>query len=382
MHITLQAVPLPFSQGLKGYLTGLAYQEINWLLRDGRLYVPNQKDLPDYAQRSANTANINALALYLLNSLNDGQPIFFPSVALNLQCSFEYSPDRSVLQLPFDAALRCIDGQTRLYGIQTVYKWLQPQQFGNSTGLSDAAKTSLLQSLRQMELGAVLYDNLTLEQERQLFRDINLLAKRPSTTLMHSFDTRSLTTQLAKALAETVPAFQGQVEYNSSTVTPTSLVTLATLVTATQAMFPRLEKDGVKDLSGYQAWATAFWNAVANALTGQPWSVDSDARGTLQQESLVCAAILFQALGRLCHNLLADEQVPAEDLPLWLKPLGTIDWRRSNPEWVQLGIAQNGAKGVIISNTKTTVSALHRYLQTMTGVTTETGTEQTLSLFS
>ncbi len=381
MHITLQAIPIPYSQGLKGYLATLSYPEISWLLRDGRLYVPNQKDLPDYAQRQANTANINALAHYILDSLQSGRPLFFPTIALNLQCACEYSPDHTVLRLPFDASLRCIEGQTRLYGIQMVSKWLQPQKFGNPTGLTDTENTGLLQALGTLELGATLYDRLRLAQERQLFRDINLLAKRPATALMHSFDGRSLTTQLAKALAEQVPAFQGLVEYHSSTVTESKLLTLSTLGTATQAMFPGLEQ-GQGALDDYQAYATAFWTAAAGALPGQPWSGDRGVRAALQQESLVCAAILFQALGRLAHNLWQHEQVPAEDLALWLTPLGAIDWRRANPEWVRLGIAQNGANGVIVSNTKTTVSALHRYLQTMTGVTTETGTEQPLKLFS
>ena len=95
MQITLKAIPFPFSQELRSYLAALTFQEINWLLQDGRLYVPNQKDLPDYAQRQANSTNINALALYILDSLQNGRHLFFPTIALNLQCVFEHSPDHA-----------------------------------------------------------------------------------------------------------------------------------------------------------------------------------------------------------------------------------------------------------------------------------------------
>jgi hypothetical protein len=67
-------------------------------------------------------------------------------------------------------------------------------------------------ALARLELGALIYAGLPLEQERQAFRDQNLLVQRPSVSLAHTFDQRSPLVLIAKNLLDRVPQFRNNVE--------------------------------------------------------------------------------------------------------------------------------------------------------------------------
>ncbi|GAB1540105.1 hypothetical protein NUACC21_27740 [Scytonema sp. NUACC21] len=145
------------------------------------------------------------------------------------------------------------------------------------------------------------------------------------------------------------------------------LLTLSTLVTATQHMFPSLQSK--KDLEPFIDWATTFWAAVASILPDDPWQIkNKQERVTQRQESVAVSAIVFQALGMLARDLFL-EGVPAENLVKWLSRLEEIDWRRGNGFWRERGVTQVGATGEpMMSNTKTTVDACHRVLREFVGV--------------
>ena len=94
--------------------------------------------------------------------------------------------------------------------------------------------------LTQLEVGVLLYSALSLAEERQAFRDQNLLVQRPSVSLSHYFDRRSPVVLIAKELLQQVPQFQDNVEQveNGLNQHNPKLMTLSTLVTATKYMFP------------------------------------------------------------------------------------------------------------------------------------------------
>ncbi|WP_460202535.1 DNA sulfur modification protein DndB [Scytonema sp. NUACC21] len=174
---------------------------------------------------------------------------------------------------------------------------------------------------------------------------------------------------MAIALLHRVPQFRDNVEMveNGLGKHNPKLLTLSTLVTATQHMFPSLQSK--KDLEPFIDWATTFWAAVASILPDDPWQIkNKQERVTQRQESVAVSAIVFQALGMLARDLFL-EGVPAENLVKWLSRLEEIDWRRGNGFWRERGVTQVGATGEpMMSNTKTTVDACHRVLREFVGV--------------
>ncbi|MBW4558080.1 MAG: DNA sulfur modification protein DndB [Trichormus sp. ATA11-4-KO1] len=357
MELVLRAVPV--RRGVQeihqSYVGSLYFGDVVRLLDDERLYIPNSPDLPDLAQRKLNPTRVKAIARYILETYEDGTT-FFPPICVNVQPRPTYR-DGS-LYLPYHSvALRLTDGQHRCYGIRQSLLDIQAQQSEYAIILS------------QLEIGVLIYAGLPLEEERQAFRDQNLLVQRPSVSLSHMFDKRSPTVLIAKDLLQRVPQFRNNVEMveNGLGKHNPKLLTLSTLVTATKYMFPNLNSK--KDLELRIDWAATFWAAVASILPDDPWKIKSKEERTDQrQESLTVNAVVFQALGMLARDLLL-ENVPEQELVKWLNRLREIDWRKRNEFWLERGVTQVGAAGdPIIQNTRTTVDACHRVLREFVGI--------------
>jgi DGQHR domain-containing protein len=362
MELVLPAVSVQRGSGVQhvSYVVCFTFGDITRLIDDGRLYVPNQPDLPDFAQRKPNPVRIKAISQYIRETYQDGTT-FFPPICLNVQPPPTYRNGN--VYLPYHSVtLRLTDGQHRCYGIRQAVKDIQTQ---------DSIDLNILS---KMEIGALLYAGLPLEQERQAFRDQNLLAQRPGTSLSHLFDKRSPTVQIAKRLIEEVPQFNNNVETveNGLGKHNPKLLTLSTLVTSTQHMFPNLRSK--QDLEALAAWAIAFWTAAAQVFPDNPWGLrNKQERVQQREETLLVSAIVFQALGLLAHDLYVEGKI-AEDLSQWLARLQEIDWQRQNSLWTERGVTQIGAQGnPIISNTRTTVNACHSILREFVGVAPVSG---------
>jgi len=356
MELILKAVPV--HRGLlsehQSYVASLLFGDIARLLDVDCLYVPNDPELPDFAQRKPNPVRVKAIAQYILETYEDGST-FFPAICVNAQPRPIYR-DGSIV-LPYSSvSLRLTDGQHRCFGIRQALKNIE----------DDPIKAA---ALAQLELGALIYAGLPLEQERQAFRDQNLLVQRPSVSLAHTFDQRSPLVLIAKNLLEQVPQFHDNVEMveNGLGKHNPKLMTFSTLVTATQHMFPNLRSK--KDLEARTDWAVAFWIAAAHALPDDPWKVVSKKeRERQRQEDLTVTGVVIQALGMVGRDLYV-EGVPSEDLLKRLSMLREIKWQREEPLWRERSVTQIGAKGTpILQNTRTTVDACHRVLREFLGV--------------
>lgn len=362
MELVLRAVPVRrgSQNEHQSYVGSLFFGDVARLLDDGHLYVPNDPDLPDFAQRKPSATRIKAISQYILETYEEGAT-FFPPICVNVQPPPTYR-DGSIFLPYHSTALRLTDGQHRCFGIRQALKDIQVRQSVGAVILS------------QLEIGVLIYAGLPLEQERQAFRDQNLLVQRPSVSLSHAFDRRSPNVAIAKNLLKQVPQFRNNVEMadNSLGKHNPKLLTFSTLVSATRYMFPNLKS--MQDLQPRTDWAATFWAAVASILPEDPWKVKSkEERAIQRQQSLAVTAVVFQALGLLARDLYL-ERVPEDELVKWLGRLREIDWRRANKLWREQGVTQVGATGEpIISNTKTTVDACHRLLREFVGIVPMSG---------
>lgn len=362
MELLLQAVSVcrRLQPPHQSYLASLLFSDIARLLDDGYLYVPNDPDLPDFAQRKLNPSRVKAITRYILDTHQDGTT-FFPPICVNVQPPPRYK--EGYISIPYhSASLRLTDGQHRCFGIRQALREIHNLKSQNVAILS------------QLEVGVLLYAGLSLEEERQAFRDQNLLVQRPSVSLAYTFDGRSPTVLVAKALLKQVPQFQNNVEMveHGLGIHNPKLLTFSTLVTATHHIYPHLALEA--DLKPWINWAVTFWATIGTILPNDPWKIQNQQeRYRQRQESLAVSGVVFQALGKFGHDLYL-ENVPADYLDQWLARLQEIDWRRENLFWQERGVTQIGAKGEpIISNTKTTVDACHRALREFVGIAPASG---------
>lgn len=341
--------------GQTSYVASMSFGDVTRLLDGGYLYVPNQPDLPDLAQRKLNPTRLKAIASYILENYRQGT-IFFPPICINVQPAPIYK--NGCIVLPYHSVtMRLTDGQHRCFGILEALKEIAAK---NSIGFG---------VLSELEIGVLFYSALPLEEERQAFRDQNLLVTRPGVSLCHHFDRRSPWVLMSRELIQKVAVFRDNIEQIENGLGPHNpkLMTLSTLVTATKNMFPHLKTDKNLDLN--VDWAVEFWHSLAAIFPHNPWEIKTkDERCQQRRESLIVSAVLFQALGSLGQDLYL-ERVPGIELGKWLTPLTQIDWGRDNRLWLERGVTQMGARGEsIVSNTKTTVSACHRLLREFVGV--------------
>ena len=261
MELVLKGVSVnrsPQNQHLS-YLATMKFGDIARLLDNEHLYVPNQPDLVDFAQRKLNKTRVRAISKYILENYEQGT-IFFPPICVNIHPQPIYQD--GMIFLPYDSvSMRLTDGQHRCYGIGELLRELK-----NENSLE-------YNLISQLEIGVLLYSALPLEEERQAFRDQNLLVQRPSVSLSHYFDKRNPHVLIAKELLETVPQFIDNIEFveNSLGKHNPKLMTLSTLVQSIKHTLPNLKSK--KNLEDKVAWLTAFWEALANTFTDNPWDI-------------------------------------------------------------------------------------------------------------
>lgn len=358
MELVFKAIPVKTSpdQHHKTYLASFLFADIVQLIKENRLYVPNHPDLSDFAQRKPNPIRITQISTYILESYITGT-IFFPPICINIHPQPDY--EKGKITLPYhNINLRLTDGQHRCLGIHRAIQTLEKID-------PDQAKI-----LSQLEIGALLYAALPLEQERQAFRDQNLLVQRPSTSLAHYFDQRSPHVLIAKHLMVTVSQFQDNVEMIESGLGKYNpkLLTLSTLVTATKFMFPHLQ--ATSNLENFKQWASQFWQQAAQSFADDPWQPTTiEIRHHQRKNTIHTSSVLFQALGLIAHDLYKTPVTPQE-LRQYLRNLNKLDWQKNNHFWLDRGVTQLGTKEIpIISNTRNTVNLCHQTLRDCLGIT-------------
>lgn len=110
MELVFRAVPVRRGSHSEhqSYVANLLFSDVARLIDDGRLYVPNDPDLPDFAQRKPNPVRIKAVAEYILETYQEGKT-FFPPICVNVQPPPTYT-DGSIFLPYHSVTLRLTDG--------------------------------------------------------------------------------------------------------------------------------------------------------------------------------------------------------------------------------------------------------------------------------
>jgi DNA sulfur modification protein DndB len=162
-------------------------------------------------QRSIHPRNLSKLMDYIMLYLNDQQPIYFPGIILSARGVGEYDAQANVYRLhPLDK-LYVIDGQHRLAAFQRVMESLQSALKRAKEKMDEDQVNDLTEKLRKLyafPLSTMIYMNLNMHEERQLFSDINKLPRKIGGNLAVLRDQRPFYHVLATQLLENDPVFQ------------------------------------------------------------------------------------------------------------------------------------------------------------------------------
>lgn len=282
-----------------------------------KIFSYNELDVPPElrAQRTLNKTRIPEMVRYLLNNPKDY--IFSALTAsIGVNVSFqdsEVAPNLGILKIPMDAQILINDGQHRRKAIEEA--------------LNENP------DLGQDNIAVLFFVDEGLNRSQQMFADLNKYAVKPSPSLSTLYDLRDESSFLSRYLATQCPPFKDFTEMEKSNISPRSnkLFTLSGIKQATRALLGKGPKDGFTETE--KNLAQNFWTAVNEQIKDwQLVQIKEVSPSHLRQEYLHAHGVGLHAIGQMGHSLLCEHP---DDWQIKIKNLKTVNWKKTNPEWVK-----------------------------------------------
>ncbi|MFM5620779.1 DNA sulfur modification protein DndB [Aeromonas veronii] len=267
------------------------------------------------AQRTLNKSRIPEMVRYLLENPKD---YVFSALTASIAVDVEFaehpgSNNLGTLRVPMDAQILINDGQHRRKAIEEAL--VERPELG------------------QDNIPVLFFVDEGLTRSQQMFADLNKYAVKPSPSLSTLYDHRDQGSELARHLATSMEPFVGLTEMEKSSISQLSskLFTLSSIKQATRALLGKGPKEGCTDEEA--KLAALYWKAVYDQMPD--WQMASRKEvspAQLRQEYVHAHGVGLQALGMLGRFLISEHP------DTWQADLGklkTIDWRKTNPEWIR-----------------------------------------------
>lgn len=175
---------------------------------------------PD-VQRNVNPRKVGKIKNYVLSGVEDPHEMrFFPGITVTARGNVYY--DELSMRIAIDtenSKLSVNDGQHRFYGIDKAIQELEFRKGKAKDRESMEKWGKLLDDLKEMVIPIVIFNNLTEEEEKQLFHDSNNLAQRPSRSATIRLAQTDYYSRLARELSESNEyLLKYGVEYNKMSI--------------------------------------------------------------------------------------------------------------------------------------------------------------------
>lgn len=282
-----------------------------------KIFIYDEEEVPPElrAQRTLNKARIPEMSRYLVDNPDD---YVFSALTASVgsEVSFieqENAPNIGTLKVSMNTSILINDGQHRRAAIEEAIKH-KPE-------------------LGQDNIAIVFYIDEGLNRSQQMFADLNQHAIRPSSSLSTLYDDRDSGARVAKYLANNAKPFIGftEMEKGSIPVKSNKIFALSAIKLATRALLGKGPKDDFSE--DEKEFALQFWNCINDNMT--EWKLVQDKKlavSEFRQEYLTAHGIALQAIAIVGNHLLdfAEKERVAT-----LEKLNSVNWRKSNPEWVK-----------------------------------------------
>ena len=302
------------------------------------------------SQRTLIAKRVPEIADYVL----DHEDYIFSSITVSVGSDdVEFLPvhegaDIGNLVLPLEAKYVINDGQHRVAGISEALR--QDPKLAEDT------------------ISVVVLPDGGLERSQQIFSDLNRTVRKTSKSLDILFDHRLPINRITMACLEGVPLFEDRIDKErvSLSVRSPKFATLSGLQQANiQLLGNPSEELPAADFSELTDQAVEFWTRLTDLVT--PWRdiLDGDIKAQDARQVYVSSyALSLWALGsagaaaRAAHDRANGHWTAALD------GLSDIDWRKTNPDW----------QGICMAD-KEVVTRMPTRLATATYITWKLGLE-------
>lgn len=275
--------------------------------------------IPEYrAQRRINEARIPEIKKYILENRNT---YVFSALSASIDGNFSFSPsaesDVGVLKVEMDSVFLINDGQHRKAAIEAA------MQEDNS--------------LENETISIVFFKDDGLARSQQMFTDLNKHAVKTSNSLSTLYDSRDEIAVATKNVIEAVPFLQMFTDKERDILGKNSsnLFTLNTIYKANQKI---LHSDNctAKD----ESFLIHYWKNLSQSIPEWQEVMHKElTKKDLRENYIVTLAITITAFGKLGRYFYDN---PSADMESILKKMKSINWLRSNQDWIGRTIRENG----------------------------------------
>jgi len=284
-----------------------------------RLFPMDEDVLPEHrAQRRINEMRIPEIKDYILTN-RDNYVFSALSASIDGECRFKEVNAMGVgmLEVDLDAIFLINDGQHRKAAIEAAMQ--EDASLGNET------------------ISIVFFQDEGLLRSQQMFTDLNKHAVKTSNSLATLYDGRDEIAVATKTIINEIPFFKRYTDKERDILGKNSshLFTLNMIYKANKKIMHG-ESCNQDDL----AFLLSYWSTVAsNIVEWKEVYNRSLTKKSLRENYIISLAITLTALGKLGRYFYDNKEL---DLEVHLQKLQSIDWLRSNPEWVGRTIRENG----------------------------------------
>lgn len=275
--------------------------------------------LPEYrAQRRINEARIPEIKQYILENRDS---YVFSALSASIDGDFEFIPsgDGSVgtLAVDLESVFLINDGQHRKAAIEAAMQ-------------EDP-------TLETETISLVFFEDAGLTRSQQMFTDLNKHAVKTSNSLSTLYDSRDEIAVATKRLIDTIPFFRRFTDKERDILGKNSsnLFTLNMIYKANQKI---LHSSSCTPAD--QQFLLCFWTLVTDYVVEWQEVLNKTlTKKSLRENYIVALAITISAFGKLGRFFYDHRSYAMEE---YLSKLRSIDWLRSNHDWVGRTIRPNG----------------------------------------
>lgn len=156
-------------------------------------------------QRTINKARVGSVKRYILDGIVSKSGFsmkFFSSITVTCRGYIAYDQDKGAIHIDSNSPMSINDGQHRVEGVSEAIRELSGMIARSKSTDERIYLNTKLQELQEMVMPMVIFNEITEDQEKQLFHDLNNLSRRPSKSANIRLSQVDLYARMAREIAD------------------------------------------------------------------------------------------------------------------------------------------------------------------------------------
>ncbi|AEI45633.1 DNA sulfur modification protein DndB [Paenibacillus mucilaginosus] len=292
-----------------------------------KIFVFDEEEIPpEYrAQRTLNRSRVPEIASYIVDNPND---YVFSSLTASVDGQMNFQPytndpefnSLGRLSISLDARLLINDGQHRRAAIEEALK-VSPE-------------------LGQENISVVFFKDDGLKKCQQIFADLNRHAVNTTSSLGILYEHRDQLANTTKEIVQHIPLLERYTDKEKPSLSKLSpkIFVLSNIFNTNSRILNKKKGDFVSELE--KEFLTSFWAELCDSVVEWQAVLRKELSPTELRSNYINAhGVFLEAIGVVGSYLYNNHPT---NWTTYIKRIATIDWSRSNSEWMGRAFGHTG----------------------------------------